>query len=279
MEYGLSTHLFRSRRLSSHVLDQILAAGFHHIELFAAREHLDYHDSNHVRDVAQWFTDHSVALHSVHAPLFADPEGQRAGGLAISVAHLERRLRIDSMDEIKRAVEIAERLPFRYLILHLGLEGEEYDLRKFDAAFTSIEHLRIFSTERGVRILLENTPNELSTPERLIEFLDYTRLEGVKICFDTGHAHLSPGVQPAFEILKHRVASTHVHDNHGEKDEHLLPFEGGIDWAQTLGDFETALGEDISFPVLFELRAEADEMNTLQRLRETIERIERLRKD
>ena len=45
------------------------------------------------------------------------------------------------MDEIKRAIEVAEHLPFRYLVLHLGVPGEEYDLAKFDAAFTSIEHL------------------------------------------------------------------------------------------------------------------------------------------
>jgi len=276
MEYGLSTHLFRGQRLSSHILDQILAAGFRHIELFAARGHLDYHDSNHVRDVAEWFSDHAVALHSVHAPLSTDPDGKRAGGLAISVAHLERRLRIDSMDEIKRAIEIAERLPFRYLILHLGVAGEEYDLRKFDAAFTSIEHLRIFAKERGVTILLENTPNQLSTPERLIEFLDYTRLEDVQICFDTGHAHLSPGVQPAFETLKDRIASTHVHDNHSENDEHLLPFDGGIDWTLTCRDFRAASGRDSGFLVLFELAGQGDGPSVFSRLHDVRERMKLL---
>ena len=278
MQYGLSTHLFRHERLSSHILDQILAAGFRTVELFAERGHVDYHDSNHVRDLAQWFQDHAVALHSVHAPLSSDPEGGRQGGLAVSVAHLERRWRIDSMDEIKRALEMAERLPFRYLILHLGLEGEEYDLRKFDAAFTSIEHLRIFATERGVRLLLENTPNQLSTPERLIEFLAYTRLDDVRVCFDTGHAHLSPGVSAAFATLQSRVASTHVHDNHGEKDEHLLPFDGSIDWAPACRDFRAASSGQDSYPILFELRADGHEqaVNVLPRLSEVKERMEHL---
>ncbi len=126
--------------------------------------------------------------------------GGGSGGLAVSVAYLERRLRIDSMDEIKRALEIAEHLPFRYLILHMGLPEEEYDLAKFDAAMTSLEHLKIFAKERGVQLLLENIPNELGTPERLVEFLQYTRLN-VKICFDTGHAHMTGGVHPAFETL------------------------------------------------------------------------------
>jgi len=103
MEYGLSTYLYVNERLGSHVLDQILGTGVRHIELFAARQHLDYTDPNHVRDVAQWFRDHQVSLHSVHAPLYADADWGRLGGLAVSVAYLERRLRIDSMDEIKRA--------------------------------------------------------------------------------------------------------------------------------------------------------------------------------
>ncbi len=271
MDFALSTHLFVGERLSSHILDQILGAGIRHMEIFAARQHLDYCDANHVRDVAQWFFDHGVALHSIHAPLFADFDWGRSGGLAVSLTYLEKRLRIDSMDEIKRAIEIAERLPFRYLVLHLGLLNEEYDLKKFDAAFTSVEHLKIFAKERGAQILLENTPNELSTPARLLEFIHYTRLEDVKICFDTGHAHMASGVQPAFQTLRERIASTHVHDNHREEDEHLMPFDGEIDWEQTIRDFRAVDGR---FPILLELRNYGPERSNLARVREVMEKMD-----
>ena len=30
------------------------------------------------------------------------------------------------------------------------------------------------------------------------------------------------------------MASAHIHDNHGEKDEHLPPYDGTIDWAETV---------------------------------------------
>ncbi|HVB28384.1 MAG TPA: sugar phosphate isomerase/epimerase family protein [Terriglobia bacterium] len=270
MDFALSTHLFVNERLSSHILDQILGAGFRQIEIFAARQHLDYFDPNHVSDVAQWFKDHEVELLSLHAPLFADREWGRAGGLPVSVAYLERRKRIDSMEEIKRAIAVAEKLPFRYLILHLGLAGEEFDIAKFDAAFTSLEHLNIFAKERGVSILLENIPSELTAPERLLSFIHYTHM-GLKICFDTGHAHMTCGVQPAFEILKDHIASTHLHDNRHEKDEHLMPFEGEIDWEQTIRDFR---GMDGRFPLLFELRNYGPEITNFRRLRETIQRME-----
>ena len=72
MNYGLSTSLFAEERLNSHILDKILAAGLREFEIMAAPQHLDYHDPNQVRDVAQWFGDHGVTLHALHAPLFAD---------------------------------------------------------------------------------------------------------------------------------------------------------------------------------------------------------------
>jgi sugar phosphate isomerase/epimerase len=269
MDFALSTYLFVNDRLNSHILDRILAIGIRQIEIFAARQHLNYHDSNHVRDVAQWFSDHSVALHSVHGPLFPGAEGGRAGDMPISIAYLEKRHRIASMDEVKRALEIAERLPFRYLVLHLGLEDEEYDLRKFDAAFTSLEYLKIFAKERGVQVLLENTPNELSTPERLLYFIDYTRLD-LKICFDTGHAHMTTGVHSAFATLKEHIASTHVHDNAGEKDDHLMPYDGGIDWERTIRDFRAVDGQ---FPVVFELGDPGPEKTDLARLREVMDKL------
>lgn len=270
MEFALSTHVFANERLSSHILDQVLGAGFRQIEIFAARQHLDYHDANHVRDVAEWFKDHDVALFSLHAPMYTDFDWGRSGGLAISVAHLQRRARIDSMDEIKRALEVAEKLPFRYLILHLGLAEETFDIAKFDAAFTSIEHLNIFAKERGVSILLENIPNELTAPQRLLQFLNYTRL-GLKVCFDIGHAHMTCGVQEAFSILKDHVVSTHLHDNRGEKDDHLMPFDGEINWERAVRDLNALDGR---FPLLFELRNYGPEMTNFARLHAAMQKIE-----
>ncbi len=273
MEFALSTHLFVGERLSSHILDQILGSGFRQIEIFCARQHFDYHDVHHVRDVAQWFSDHGIKLYSLHAPLYDDFDWGRSGGLAISIAYQEKRPRINSMDEIKRAIEVAEQLPFRFLIQHMGLPGDEYDLSKFDALMTSIEHLGIFAKERGAEILLENIPNELSSPPRLLEFIRYTRRVNQRICFDTGHAHLTGGVAPAFEVLGERVASTHVHDNHSEKDDHLLPFGGDIDWNETIRDFRTRDGQ---FPMLFELRQYGPEVSSLAHLRQVMEKIEAL---
>jgi sugar phosphate isomerase/epimerase len=104
----------------------------------------------------------------------------------------------------------------------------------------------------------------------MLLFLRYTRLD-LKVCFDTGHAHMAGGVQSAFRTLQKRVAAMHIHDNHGEKDEHLLPYEGEIDWAQAIPDFRSAGGQ---FPIFFELSAERKEPKALARISEVTDRFE-----
>lgn len=270
MQFGFSTYYFSHQRLNSHILEQVHSSGLRHIEIFADRQHLDYRDSNHLRDVALWLGDHQMTLHSLHAPLTADAARGREGGVPVSTAYLEKRRRIDSMDELKRVLEMAERLRFDYLVLHLGLADEEYDLSKFDAAFSTLEHLKIFAKERGVQLLLENTPNALSTPERLVEFIQYTRLD-LKICFDAGHAHLAGGFHAAFEVLKDRIATVHLHDNHGDKDEHLVPYEGAINWFEAARDLKSL---DQSVPLIFELQGQAAQTLDHGALRKAMDKLE-----
>ncbi|MGH9432320.1 MAG: sugar phosphate isomerase/epimerase family protein [Terriglobia bacterium] len=274
MEFGLSTYLYGVERLNSHILDGIQKAGFREVEIYATRRHLDYHDRHHVRDVAQWFADHAVTLRFVHAPVSAASGKSRDGSFPLSLSYLEKRHRIDSMDEIKRALEVSEALPFDYLVVHLGLEDEEYDLRKFDAAFTSIEHLKIFAKERGVRILLENSPCALANPDRIFDFIHYTRLD-LKVCIDVGHAFLTGEVRPGIEKLADLAASVHIHDNHRERDDHLMPFEGKIDWADTTQALEP-LKDDV--PVFLELRHQGAEPVRLENVRTVIQKLSGLGK-
>src|SRR5205085_3070649 len=130
----------------------------------------------------------------------------------INIVEPVKGKRLAMVDEVKRALEIAETIPFRYMVQHLGVSDEEYDERKIDAAFSSLEELMLFAGQRGVEILLENIPNRLSTAERLVSFLKITHLD-LNFVFDVGHAHMGGGVQQEFDIMKERIRSTHVHDN------------------------------------------------------------------
>jgi sugar phosphate isomerase/epimerase len=254
MQRAISTFIHVKERLHPGLLDGLVRGGAQSIEIFAARQHLDYANrKQHVREIADWFRSAAIPLNSVHAPLYSDYEWGRAGSPPINLAALDRASRIEAMDEIKRALELAEQIPFRYLVQHLGVPGESVDDRKFDAAMTSIEHLRAFAKPLGVSILLENIPNELSTPEKLVELIRTAHFEDVGICFDFGHAHLMSDVPQAFETLKNYIRSTHVHDNAHDRDSHLWPGEGSVDWKQAMELLRTAPHQP---PLLLEIEGE-----------------------
>jgi sugar phosphate isomerase/epimerase len=134
------------------------------------------------------------------------------------------------MDEIKRALESAERIPFKNMVVHLGERDDQWSPRSIEYAHIALEHLGAFSRPLGVRLLVENLLSEPTTPEHLVLILELGHLDNVGVCLDLGHAHITVGVAEAIGTLGKRIASVHVHDNHGEKDEHLWPGDGTIDW-------------------------------------------------
>ena len=268
---AISTLVYVKERLHPGLLDGLVRGGAQAIEIFAARQHLDYANrKQHVREIADWFRTSGVPLHSVHSPMYADYEWGRTGAPPVNVASTDRAGRIEAMDEIKRALEIAEQIPFRFLVQHLGLGNESFSERKFEAAMTSIEHLRAFAKPLGVRILLENIPNELSTPDKLVEFIHTTRFDDLGVCFDLGHAHIMSSIPEAFEILKSQFRSTHVHDNKKDKDSHLWPGEGSINWTEALVLLRSAPHTP---PLLLEIE-EDEKTNPAEKMGETFGKLE-----
>jgi sugar phosphate isomerase/epimerase len=274
MNHVLSTHLFVNHRLTTSMLSKIEQAGIPAVEIFCARQHLDYYNKEQIAELGHWFHDSDMKMHSMHAPMYTDEIWGRSGPHSvITITEQVKGQRLKAVDEIKRALEIAEVIPFRYLIQHLGVSGEEFDMRKFDAAFSALEQLSLFARQRGVEILLENIPNELSSAERLQEFDEITHL-GLNFVFDTGHANMNEGVAAAFGRMKERIRSTHVHDNNGQDDIHLFPFlspGGTIDWRQTMQLFRSC-GDQ--FPLVLELKERAEVANPLDQVKQIFDRLE-----
>jgi sugar phosphate isomerase/epimerase len=256
MQRILSTYLFVSKKLTRELLGQVRDAGFQAVEIFATRSHFDYATKAEVQAIARALADHQLQLSSLHAPTSRDVSVNREGGVPLSVTEVERVRRIEAMDELKRVIDVAEDLPFPRMILHMGGSREAADPRKRDAAFSTLEHLALHARHVGVTICLENTTSEMGEPAYLRSFVDETRLTGLRFNFDIGHAHLADGEEAgrivrSLEPLKDLVASTHIHDNHGEKDEHLPPYDGTIDWAEAVKALKTIPGE---VPLTVELK-------------------------
>ena len=276
MNHFLSTHLFVNHRLTVALLSRMEQAGIHGVEIFCARQHLDYQDKAQIAELGHWFRDSTLQLHSLHSPMYSDTIWGRSGPHSlITITEPVKNKRLPMVDEIKRALEIAEVVPFKYLVQHVGVSGEEYDMHKVDAAFSALEEISLFARARGVEVLLENIPNELSTPERLLQFEELTHV-GLNYCLDTGHANMHKGVAPAFELMKSKIRSTHVHDNNGQDDVHLFPLlsEGGtVDWKDAMTLLRS--GQD-HYPLMLELKEKPDLAHPLESALEVFEKLEAL---
>jgi sugar phosphate isomerase/epimerase len=276
MQRAFSTHFFRNHRLTVEQLEQV-AERAELIEIFCTRQHFDYRDRTAVLDMRAWFRDAKLQLHSLHSPMSWDEMGGRGRPQSgVNLAEREKIRRRDSVDEVKRALDVAEELPFRYLIQHLGAVHQEWDMHAVDATFASLSELNLFAKHRGVEILLENIPNQLSSAKALTTILEVTHLKN-NFCFDTGHAQIKANtvgghIEEEFEIMSERIRSTHVHDNNGTDDVHLFPFvaEGGtIDWPRLMDLLRSKPGQ---YPLLLELR-EADGVHIGQ-VSEVFDRLE-----
>jgi sugar phosphate isomerase/epimerase len=254
MQRVLSTYRYVRHPLKAPLLAEIARAGVKNIEIFCALPHFNYADPQAIRDLGDAVEEYRLTLHSLHAPTQRDLAPGRESGFPISISDAERVRRLDAVDEVKRAIEVAERVPFKYLIQHIGHSRQAADGRSFDAAFNSLEHLSVFAKHRGVTIAIENTPGEVGSPESLDQFIRETHLKDLRYCFDIGHAHIEPGVAKSLEIMHKRIVTTHLHDNHGEKDEHLLPGEGTIDWDAAVQALQKNAEE---LPFVLELKEKA----------------------
>src|ERR1044072_3696010 len=162
MDRMISTHVIVNHRLTTAWLNKAERSAMYGVEIFCAPQHLDYRNKAQIGELGHWFRDSELKLHSLHSPMYNDEIwGCRGSRAVITTTEPVTARRLEMVDEIKRGVEIAETIPFRYLIQHIGVGSEEFDMRKFDAAFAALEELKLFAKGRGVEILLDNIPNEL----------------------------------------------------------------------------------------------------------------------
>jgi sugar phosphate isomerase/epimerase len=257
MQKILSTYLFVSRKLTQELLAQISEHGFSGLEVFCSRAHFDYGSKQEIQALKSALEANRLTLGSLHAPTSKDMSATRESGTPLSICEVERVRRIEAMDEFKRAIDVSEELPFSRMVLHMGGSREAADPRKRDAAFSSLEHLVLHAHHAGVTLALENTTSEMGEPAYLRAFVDETRLTGLRFNFDTGHANLADGpaeqrLEESFAPLRDLVASVHLHDNHGDKDEHLPPYDGTIDWSAAIPLLKTTPVENI--PIVLELK-------------------------
>ena len=273
-QFGISTHLFHEHRLGREHLVHIAAHGFETAELFATRSHFDYRSEPAVAELAEWLSDTRLSLHSVHAPIFERIQNGKWIG-AFSNASSDETRRKAAVAETEAAIKLAERISFQYLVVHLGVPaGEQTNPgdNQAEAARRSVEEIAAAAARAKVRVALEVMPNALSDAATLAWLVE-EQLDGldVGVCLDYGHAHLMGDLGEAIETLSGHMWTTHVHDNGGQRDDHLTPYLGTIDWDAAMMETQKIGYEGV---LMFEVADTGDPVDVLRRCAKARERLE-----
>jgi sugar phosphate isomerase/epimerase len=273
---AISTHLYHDERLTRDHLSEIASLGFEAIELFAVRNHFPYDDPAAIARLGGWLRETGLALHAVHAPI-AETLVSGRWGPSFSTASSNPAERERAVREAVATLDLAGELGAGHVVVHLGLpSGQKPAASDNDreGARRSLEQIVERRSSTRVNLAIEVIPNAISAPAALVRLIEEdVDLEGVGICLDFGHAFLVGDVVDAIETISGHLLTTHVHDNHGRDDEHLVPYEGGIDWPAALTAMQK-IGYDGVF--VMELAASASPRAVLERTRRAREAFDRI---
>lgn len=129
----------------------------------------------------------------------------------------------------KLALSAAARWGARSVTFHLA---DAFSPEARAASCESIGTLLPWAERHGVAMALENMkpPYYGKRAEEIAYFLEKFPSQFLGVCYDVGHANIAEGVFPVLEAFAGQIATVHVHDNLGEKDQHLPLGLGNIPW-------------------------------------------------
>ena len=151
--------------------------------------------------------------------------------------HLDSELLEEYKSKVARSVELAARMNIPWTVVHAIPYATNWGATIEESRQKNVEffkQLQRAAAPEGIGIAFENIHgNEYATAEALIALCEEAKAYGtVGVCWDTGHAHLTPDMDQISSIIRlgKLLKCTHIHDNHGRTDEHILPMMGTIEW-------------------------------------------------
>ncbi|MBN2111355.1 MAG: sugar phosphate isomerase/epimerase [Methanosarcinaceae archaeon] len=166
---------------------------------------------------------------SIHLP-FSD----------MNIASLNPGIHNEVLRQLKYCLQMASGL-VEVAVLHPGYMspyGARLPERSLQTSIDSVRILCDHAADLGITIAVENMPNFPKIfgqrPEEMLEILERTDRKNVGMTLDVGHANTMGLLDEFVEKCRSKLSHMHIHDNHGEHDEHLPLGQGNIDWKKLM---------------------------------------------
>ena len=92
-----------------------------------------------------------------------------------------------------------------------------------------VKRLVDYAEKQEVNLAFENL-NYLEQLDYIFQHINSNRLG---FCYDNGHENWRHPKADCLSRYGHRLFTVHLNDNFGDNDQHLLPYDGTIDWKKT----------------------------------------------
>lgn len=149
----------------------------------------------------------------------------------------DESVRVRSVEVYKSEGTLARALGGALVVVHSsGLRDHEVGEKEHAARLAqlgrSIADLGAFGQEIGIEYAFENLPADhyVGDVRELAALLSAIGAPNTGICFDVGHAHLGSKVSDALRAARGLVRYIHLSDNAGDRDAHLMPTHGTVDF-------------------------------------------------
>lgn len=145
-----------------------------------------------------------------------------------------------AVEKTLRAIAVCGFLEIPNLVVHTGWRPDAEKDEWFAENRAFFRELIPAAEEHKVNLLHENGTGKtipgfyLTTGTAMREFSAFVNHPRVHSCWDTGHALLEGDQYEEILALGDDLYGVHIHDNRGEKDEHLAPFLGIINMAEIM---------------------------------------------
>ena len=242
MKIGASTILHRDRPLNWTLFREFQQAGIESLEL------TDYHPDFSFTDL-ETFTalrlameDLSLHLNSlhIHLEIFDDYDLATLDGAQQDKTLIAYRQAVDAMEALGGGILVTHHI-------QIPEPDEPLHTEKRSAFLDNLNIVAEYAAAREVSFALENVPRGYTRdPARLVELMTDLGAPNVGVVIDTGHRNIVGDPVEALRTIGEHLITLHLHDNHGQQDEHLLPGRGTVDWNGVVG----ALNE-IEYPGVF----------------------------
>lgn len=226
---ALSTHIFGNRPLSADDFKLLKNVGIKAIELWFMDPQLDVRDPNEVSKIRGWLDANEIMCASVHAPFWTDLNKSSFKWLSLSSVNPE--IRETCIELTKNSICAARELGAKVVVIH-GIEKCDNCPLDF-AEKTFAESLRSLSdvVDRcKIELAIENIITPYSRAHLIRNFIERFEHNSIGICVDIGHAFIEDSPINALAQAEGRLFEVHIADNLGSEDDHLIPYEGKIDW-------------------------------------------------